>query len=117
MQASLVVRDFEVCLEHGVEAPLLAPVMQQHDRRKVQRLLAVAARAHLTLKILHEAIREVIGRARPASGLRPVRPAVRAREFDEILLRIAVQRGPSCIPDSYCIEGSTAHMAFLSTSS
>jgi hypothetical protein len=111
METQLVVRDFEIGLEHGVKAPLLALVMQQHNRRKVQRLLAVATGAHLALQILHEPIREVICRAWSASGLRPVRPAVRTREFDQILLRVAVQRGPTCISDSYCIKRSTAHDA------
>lgn len=100
----LIIRNFEIRQEHGVKAPLFPLVVQQHYRRKMQRLPAVAAHAHLTLKILHEPVGEVICRTWPASSFCSVRPAVRTREFDEILLRIAVQRGPACVSDSYCIK-------------
>src|ERR1700740_3556802 len=64
----LVLRNFQIRLErsakHRFEALLLVLVVNQHHRRHAHRLLALAAGGRFALQILHEAISEVISRAR-----------------------------------------------------
>jgi hypothetical protein len=103
LEPGLVLRDLSIRLKHGVEAPLLVPIMNQDDGREPNRLLARPADPRFTFEILNEPIGKVICRPRPPSGLGTVRPAVRASEFDLVLERITIQCRPPCVPNAYCL--------------
>ena len=46
--------------EDGFKSPLLVLVVQQYDRRDVQRFPAISATRQFSLQILQESIREMI---------------------------------------------------------
>jgi hypothetical protein len=63
----------------------------------------------LTLQILQKSIREVILRTLAPGVLLALRPAVRTRVFNRILLRIAVQSGPTRAAYTYCFHITPVH--------
>jgi hypothetical protein len=87
-----------------LKAPLLIPIMQQHDRGDAQRPAAISAGAHLSLQVLQETIGEVVFRPLAPGGLPAPLPAVRA---DELNFSLPADRGSA--PPSLCVE----HQRFL----
>ena len=81
-------------------------VVDQNDWSDMKRLAAAPANGRLTLQVLNEPIREVIGSARTTGGLIPVGAALGASEFDAVELRIAVYGGATSVAKSNCFKCS-----------
>jgi hypothetical protein len=100
---------YELVSEHSLEALLFILIVQHHDGNDAHRALAVPADGHFTLQVLQESVGEAVQRPLPAGILRPLRAAVRAGEFNDIFLWIAVQRGPPGLADSESLSRLAVH--------
>jgi hypothetical protein len=87
--------------EHSLEAPLFVLIMQHHYRHYAQRMLAAPAGGSLALQILNESIGEVVRSSRTPCSFGALRAALRASKLHTVFQRIAVQRGPARIPNTY----------------
>jgi len=87
--------------ENGLKATLFVLIVQHHNRSHVQRLFAVAAGGQFSLQILQESVGETVECASAPGRLLSCMAAMRAHEFDQIFLRIAIQCRPACVTNPY----------------
>ena len=87
--------------ENGLKATLFVLIVKHHDGSYVQRLFAASAGGQFSLQVLQETIGEVVQRALSPSCLFAAMAAIRAHKFDQILLRIAVERCPAGVTNPY----------------
>jgi len=95
--------------EHRFKAASLALVMQEDNRDHTNLLLARMTLSYLALQILQKTIGEMIERAFTAGILLVARAAVGTNEFHLVLLRIAVQSGPTRAAHANCLYNSALH--------
>jgi hypothetical protein len=99
----------ELISEHSFKPLLLVLIVQHDDWNHAHRALAVPADGHFALQILQEAVREAVQRPLAPCVLCSHRPAMRAGEFNDIFLWIAVQRGPPGVANSERLSRLTVH--------
>ncbi len=81
--------------ENRLEAADLALVMQKDHGHHAHRTLARVALRHLALQVLQKTVREMIKRTLAPGIFLVARTAVGTDKFNFVLLRIAVQSGPT----------------------
>ena len=109
-------RDRVGCLrlirKYGFKAAGLALVMQEDHGDDPNGLLARMTLRNLALQILQKTVREMIKRTLAAGIFLIARAAVRTNEFNLVLLRIAVQSGPTRAAHAYSFNNSALHRIY-----
>jgi hypothetical protein len=105
----LVSGDDQEVRKYRLKAALFVLVMQHHDRSDAQGMPAGMACRHLALQVLQKSIGKVILIASAPGRLYARLPAVRAVIFNQIFLRIAIQRSPTRVPDANGFFRMNAH--------
>ncbi len=98
--------------ENRFEAAGLALIMQKDHGHHAKRLLARVALRYLTLKILQKTVGKVIERTLAAGIFLVVRAAVGTDELNFVLLRIAVQSGPTRAAHANNFHDSPLHRIY-----
>src|SRR4029077_7244375 len=92
---------FFVTRKDGLKTSLFVAIVHQHHRSDVKRLAASFARGCFALHVLQEAIREVVFRTLPAGRFHSLAATMWTYKLDQIFLRVPIQRGPTCVSNSY----------------
>ena len=87
--------------ENGLEAALFVLIVQHNNRSYVQRLFAAPAGGQFSLQVLQKSVGEAVQRARPPGRLLAVMAAMGTHKFNQILLRIAVERCPAGVTNPH----------------
>jgi hypothetical protein len=95
--------------KYRFESALFVLVMQHHDRGNAQGVPAGMTSCHLALQVLQKSIGKMIlvpsAPGRFHAGLTAVRTII----FNQIFLRIAVQRGPTRVANPHCFFRMKTH--------
>ena len=90
--------------KNRLKAALLVLIVKKNDGSEMQRLLAVPAGRQLSLQILQETIGEVILGPRATRRFRALLSTLRTHKFNNVLLRIAVERSPAGVTNPYSFQ-------------
>jgi len=70
---------------------------------------AMSASRHFALQVLDKAVREVVYRAWATGWFRAGCTAMRTIVLDQVFLRVAAKRSPTCVTNPHGFQRSTAH--------
>jgi hypothetical protein len=98
--------------KHRFEAARLTLIVQKHHGHHAHGLPARVALRYLALEILQKTVSKMRKRALAPGVLLVPGAAVRTDEFHLILLRIAVQSGPTRAPYANSFNGSALHRIY-----
>ena len=98
--------------EHRCKAPLFSLIVQEYNGHHADGLFARVTLRHFALQVLQKTIGEMIERTLAAGVFLIARAAVRTNEFHLVLLRIAVQSGPTGAAYANDFDNSPVHRIY-----